>query len=71
MSTFLSRWCAELPSPLVLFLDEADALIGDSLLSLLRQLRSGYPQRPSHFPQSVTLIGLRDFRDYRIYSEKS
>ncbi len=71
LHSFLSRWCAELPKPLVLFLDEADALIGDSLLSLLRQLRSGYPQRPSHFPQSVTLIGLRDFRDYRIYSEKS
>jgi hypothetical protein len=66
---FLQRWCAELPKPLVLFIDEADSLIGDSLLSLLRQLRSGYALRPTAFPHSVALIGLRDIRDYRIYSE--
>jgi AAA domain len=65
----LQRWCLELSKPLVLFIDEADALIGDSLLSLLRQLRSGYAQRPKGFPHSVALIGLRDIRDYRIYSE--
>jgi hypothetical protein len=66
---FIQAWCLELPKPLVLFLDEADALIGDSLLSLLRQLRSGYNFRPSGFPHSVALIGLRDIRDYRIFSE--
>ncbi len=71
LGTFLTRWCGELPKPLVLFLDEADALIGDSLLSLLRQLRSRYTQRPGNFPQSVALIGLRDFQDYRIYSESA
>lgn len=71
LRTFLSRWCAELPKPLVLFIDEADALIGDSLLSLLRQLRNGYSERPSNFPHSVALIGLRDIRDYRIYSENA
>jgi hypothetical protein len=66
---FLMRWCSELPKPLVLFIDEADALIGDSLLSLLRQLRSGYALRPGGFPHSLALIGLRDIRDYRIFSE--
>jgi hypothetical protein len=66
---FLQAWCTELPKPLVLFLDEADALIGDSLLSLLRQLRSGYTLRPHNFPHSLALIGLRDIRDYRIFSE--
>jgi AAA-like domain len=70
LGTFLSRWCTELPKPLVLFIDEADALIGDSLLSLLRQLRSGYVMRPTGFPHSIALIGLRDIRDYRIFSEK-
>ncbi len=69
LNTFLQNWCMELPKPLVLFLDEADSLIGDSLLSLLRQLRTGYAQRPASFPQSVALIGLRDFQDYRIYAE--
>jgi AAA-like domain len=67
---FLQTWCAELPKPLVLFIDEADSLIGDSLLSLLRQLRSGYALRPTAFPHSVALIGLRDIRDYRIFSDK-
>jgi Holliday junction resolvase-like predicted endonuclease len=67
---FLQRWSLELPKPLVLFIDEADALIGDVLLSLLRQLRSGYALRPNGFPHSIALIGLRDIRDYRIFSEK-
>ena len=62
----LTRWCQASPRPLVLLLDEVDALVGDTLLSLLRQLRSGYPQRPAAFPLSVVLCGVRDVRDYRI-----
>ncbi len=64
----LARWAAADPKPLVLLLDEIDALIGDSLLSVLRQLRAGYPERPRCFPQSVILCGVRDVRDYRIQS---
>jgi len=50
-----------------------DALVGDTLISLLRQLRAGYPKRPEQFPQSVVLCGVRDLRDYRIQasSEKA
>jgi hypothetical protein len=51
----------------VLFLDEVDALVGDTLISLLRQLRAGYSMRPQKFPQSVILCGVRDVRDYRIH----
>ncbi|MBM3734557.1 MAG: ATP-binding protein, partial [Acidobacteria bacterium] len=66
-----SHWAARDPSrPLVLFLDEVDALIGDTLLSLLRQLRAGYPRRPGRFPQSVVLCGVRDIQDYRIHSAR-
>ncbi len=68
VETFLTRWCAQSPRPLVLLLDEVDALIGDTLISLLRQLRAGYEQRPHHFPQTVVLCGVRDLRDYRIHS---
>ena len=64
----LARWAAADPKPLVLLLDEIDALVGDSLLSVLRQLRAGYPERPQRFPQSVVLCGVRDVRDYRIQS---
>ena len=64
----LSRWAAADPRPLVLLIDEIDALVGDTLLSVLRQLRSGYDQRPAAFPHSIILCGVRDVRDYRIHS---
>jgi len=64
----LTRWCEADPRPLVLLIDEIDTLIGDSLISVLRQLRAGYDRRPGSFPQSVVLCGVRDVRDYRIRS---
>ena len=64
----LARWSMADPRPLVLLIDEIDALIGDTLLSVLRQLRTGYDQRPSAFPHSIVLCGVRDVRDYRIHS---
>ncbi|HBL26754.1 MAG TPA: polyketide biosynthesis operon protein CyrO [Acidobacteria bacterium] len=62
----LTDWSQISPRPIVLFLDEIDALFDDLLLSVLRQLRAGFSSRPGAFPQSVALIGLRDVRDYRI-----
>ena len=64
----LGRWCEAAPTPLVLLVDEIDALVGDTLLSVLRQLRAGYEHRPDGFPQSIVLCGVRDIRDYRIRS---
>ena len=64
----LIRWAADDARPLVLLIDEIDTLIGDSLISVLRQLRAGYANRPQRFPQSVVLCGVRDLRDYRIRS---
>ena len=64
----LARWAAADPTPLALLIDEIDALIGDTLVSVLRQLRTGYVDRPRHFPQSVILCGVRDVRDYRIHA---
>ena len=63
----LSCWCRINEKPIVLLIDEADALIGDTLISLLRQIRSGYAQRPVFFPQSLVLCGVRDIKDYRIH----
>ena len=64
----LSKWSAASTKPLVLLVDEIDSLVGDSLISVLRQLRSGYDRRPARYPQSVVLCGVRDIRDYRIHS---
>ncbi len=65
----LTRWSLNDPKPLVLLIDEIDTLMGDALISVLRQLRAGYDMRPTAFPQSVILCGVRDVRDYRIHSE--
>ncbi|QEP41888.1 ATP-binding protein [Ectothiorhodospiraceae bacterium BW-2] len=51
----LEQWSLHHPKPIVLLLDEVDALIGDTLVSLLRQLRTGYPQRPLAFPHSAPI----------------
>ncbi len=66
----LSLWCQNNEKPVVLFIDEIDSLVGDTLISVLRQLRSEYPKRPRFFPQSIILCGVRDVRDYRIHSDQ-
>jgi AAA domain len=62
----LRLWSGSCSRPIVLFIDEIDALQDDALISVLRQLRDGYPRRPRSFPQSLALIGLRDVRDYKV-----
>jgi hypothetical protein len=63
---YLKAWCKTQEKPIVLFIDEIDALLDDVLISILRQLRDGYQGRPKYFPSSVALVGLRDVRDYKI-----
>ncbi|MDF5715317.1 MAG: ATP-binding protein [Rhizonema sp. NSF051] len=62
----LQTWAKASPRPLVLFIDEIDSLQDETLISVLRQLRDGYRGRPTNFPISVGLIGLRDVRDYKV-----
>ena len=71
LGELLTRWAEHSPQPVILLLDEVDALVGDTLISLLRQLRAGYDKRPSHFPSTIILCGVRDVRDYRIHSSQS
>ncbi|WP_295392960.1 AAA-like domain-containing protein [uncultured Thiodictyon sp.] len=68
LAQLLEFWAAADPRPAVLLLDEVDALVGDTLISVLRQLRAGYTQRPTAFPQTVILCRVRDLRDYRIHA---
>jgi hypothetical protein len=70
LNEILGQWCRQSEKPVVLFIDEIDSLVGDTLISVLRQLRSGYTIRPGMFPQSIILCGVRDVRDYRIHSDK-
>ena len=63
---YLELWCRQNIKPIVLFVDEADSLMDDIFLALLHQLRAGFESRPTGFPQSIALVGLRDVRDYKI-----
>ena len=64
----LRSWSRAAEIPLIIFIDEIDSLQNETLISVLRQLRSGYPDRPQNFPHSLALIGVRDVRDYKISS---
>lgn len=66
--TALQMWTETCPRPLVVFIDEIDALEGVALVSVLRQIRSGHKNRPEHFPHSMALIGMRNVRDYKLAS---
>ncbi|BAZ89967.1 hypothetical protein NIES932_14580 [Raphidiopsis curvata NIES-932] len=64
IGTFLKSWAKSSPRPLVVFIDEIDSLQNQTLISVLRQLRDG-------FPHSLGLIGMRDVRDYKVKSSGS
>ncbi len=64
----LQAWAKAAPRPLVVFIDEIDSLQNETLISVLRQLRTGYYDRPTGFPASLALIGMRDVRDYKVAS---
>ncbi len=70
LQEFLQFWAQNSEKPLIIFIDEIDALVGDTLISVLRQIRAGYAGRSKNFPQAVCLVGVRDVRDYRIWSDK-
>lgn len=63
---FLEYWAENSKKPIVLFFDEIDGLVEKSLIFVLKQLRTGYTNRPAHFPQSVCLIGVRNLQDYKL-----
>lgn len=66
---WLTAWAeAQAPRRVVLLLDEADVVSGPALISLLRQLRTGFIERPAHFPASVALIGMRELRDDLVHT---
>lgn len=62
----LQDLCFKSGKTVVLFFDEVDCLVGEVLVSFLRQLRDGYVNRKMMpFPKSVALVGMLDVRDYK------
>ncbi|MFZ2959122.1 MAG: AAA family ATPase [Candidatus Ozemobacteraceae bacterium] len=64
----LTAWAEVVaPKPLVVLFDEVDVLQDQTMISFLRQLRSGFATRGvGKFPVSVVLVGMRDLRDFLI-----
>ena len=66
VSDTLTDICTIAGKPVVVFFDEADCLVGDALISFLRQLRDGYVNRKMILcPKSIALVGMLDVRDYK------
>jgi hypothetical protein len=66
LSTELTLFCKRLDRPLVVLFDESDCLSEGTLITFLRQLRSGYNSRSSYpFVHSVALVGMRSIRDFK------
>ncbi|MDR2168681.1 MAG: AAA-like domain-containing protein, partial [Planctomycetaceae bacterium] len=66
LTMFLTEVVKSLDKPLVILFDEADCLSEGTLISFLRQLRSGYNDRSvTPFVHSVALVGMRNIRDYK------
>jgi hypothetical protein len=66
LSNTLRNW-SELvaPKPLIVLFDEVDVLQGETMISVLRQLRGGFASRGiGKFPVSIALVGMRDLKDY-------
>lgn len=68
ISLALEAWARAASRPVVVFLDEIDSLQDAVLISVLRQLRDGYPGRPHGFPWSLAIVGMRDVQDYKVAS---
>lgn len=60
ISSAISYLSSSSDRPFVLLIDEIDALVGDTLISVLRQIRASYDKRPENFPISIVLCGVRD-----------
>jgi hypothetical protein len=56
LNDFLTFWAQQSDKPLIIFMDEIDALVGDTLISVLRQIRAGHSDRPHNFPHMQKLL---------------
>jgi len=66
LKSSLVAYCKIIDKPLVILFDEADCLSNGTLISFLRQLRSGFVSRARvPFVHSLALVGMRNIRDYK------
>lgn len=62
LNELLTLWAKNSEKPIVLFFDGIDSMEGGLLISLLRQVKSGYDKRPGLFPQSIIFCGIEDLQ---------
>jgi hypothetical protein len=66
INSALRAWAKVAPRPLVILLDELDALQDRVLISVLSQLRAAFAHRPRNFPQAMFFLSTRALRDYQV-----
>ncbi len=66
ISSALRAWAKAAPRPLVVLLDDLDALQDRVLISVLSQLRAAFADRPLNFPQAMFFISTQSLRDYQV-----
>jgi hypothetical protein len=68
LNVILGSWARLVaPKSLIVLFDEVDVLQDATMISFLRQLRSGFGERGvGTFPISLALVGMRDLKDYLI-----
>ena len=68
LSDLLRHWARVAGKPVVLLLDDIDALVEDAVFSMRHQIRSHFHDRPDDFPQSIAFSGVHDIRThYRMH----
>lgn len=70
LSKALSHIARHSDRPWVIFFDEADCLVGETMVSFLTQLREGYLGRSQDpLPASIVLVGRRQVCDFMLRTE--
>jgi len=64
LSTAFTYICKNVDKPLVFIFDNMDAITGDTLFYVLRQIRSNFHTRPDTFPSSMIFSGIHGKSDY-------
>ena len=70
LKSFLSKICDISKKPVVLLADEVNTLIGDTLISVLRQLKDIYEDNDTNLPVSMILCCVKDLKDEMIKTSK-
>lgn len=69
LTCFIEDVCRDFENPIVFLLNGIDNLEGDTFLSVIKQLRVGFNERPRRFPQTLIITGEEELNYYNQYGK--